>query len=114
MWFVCIILISYESSFLGHHDFEKEGVSSLSVAINFDEVFKYVIQGRSLPSSKYFLARMLPSRYTMAGFEDFPSKTQAWNLAPAGSILFQFQKSKNLAHDPHFFEPWKQESLKMK
>ena len=54
IWFVCIIPISYESSFLGHHDFEKEGVSRLSVAINFDEVFKYVMQGHSLPSSKYF------------------------------------------------------------
>ena len=49
--------------------------------------------------------------YTMAGFEDFRPKTQAWNLAPAGSILFQFQKSKNLAHDPQFFEPWEQECL---
>ena len=60
MWFVCIIPFSYESSFLGHHDFEKEGVSRLSMAINFDEVFKYVIQGHSLPSSKYFwvVARM--------------------------------------------------------
>ena len=28
----------------------------LSVAINFDEVFKYVMQGHSLPSSKYFWA----------------------------------------------------------
>ena len=32
----------------------------LSVAINFDEVFKYVMQGHSLPSSKYFWA-VVPS-----------------------------------------------------
>ena len=47
----------------------------------------------------------------MAGFEDFCLKTQAWNLAPAGSILFQFHEFKNLAHDPQFFEPWEQEYL---
>ena len=48
---------------------------------------------------------------TMAGFGDFCLKTQAWNLALAGPILFKFQKSKNLAHDPQFFEPWEQECL---
>ena len=47
----------------------------------------------------------------MAGFEDFCPKIQAKNLSPAGSILFQFQKFKNLAHDPQFFEPWEQECL---
>ena len=47
----------------------------------------------------------------MAGFEDFRPKPQARNLAAAGSILFQFQKFKNLAHDPQFFEPWEQECL---
>ena len=47
----------------------------------------------------------------MAGFEDFRPKTQAWNLAPAGSILFQFQKFKNLAHDQQFFESWEQGCL---
>ena len=45
---------------------------------------------------------------TMAGFEDSCPKTQAWNLAPVGAILFQFQKFQNLVHDPKFFEPWKQ------
>ena len=32
------------------------------------------------------------SRHTMAGFKIFPPKTQGRNLAPAGAILFQFQK----------------------
>ena len=49
--------------------------------------------------------------YTRAGFEDFCPKTQAGNLFHSGSILFQFQKFKNLAHDPQFFEPWEQECL---
>ena len=39
----------------------------------------------------------------MASFEDFCPKTQAWNVVPAGAILFQFQKFQNLAHDPRFF-----------
>ena len=47
----------------------------------------------------------------MVGFEDFCPKTQGWNLATADSILFQFQKFKNLEHDPQFFEPLKQEYL---
>ena len=47
----------------------------------------------------------------MAGFEDFRPKTQAWNLAHADAILFQFQKFQNLVHDPQCFEPWKQEFL---
>ena len=47
----------------------------------------------------------------MAGFEDFCPKTQVWNLAPAGSILFQFQKLEISAHDPQFFEPLEQEYL---
>ena len=47
----------------------------------------------------------------MAGFEDFRPKTQAWNLALTDSILYQFQKSKDLVHDPQLFEPWEQEFL---
>ena len=47
----------------------------------------------------------------MASFEDLCPKTQAWNLAPAGTILFQFQQFQNYVHDPKFFEPWKQEYL---
>ena len=42
----------------------------------------------------------------MAGFEDSRPKTQARNLAPAGAILFQFKRFKNLVQDPQFFEPW--------
>ena len=48
----------------------------------------------------YLIPQCEDNYLTMAGFEDFRPKTQAWNLAPAGSILFQFQKFKNLAHDP--------------
>ena len=51
------------------------------------------------------------SLITMVGFEYFCPKTQARNLAPAGAILFQFQKFQNLVHDPQCFEPWKQEFL---
>ena len=47
----------------------------------------------------------------MASFEDSSPKTQASNLAPAGAILFQFQKFQNLVHDPPFFKPWKEEVL---
>ena len=47
----------------------------------------------------------------MVGFEDSCPKTQAWNSAPAGAILFQFQKTQNLVHDSQFFEPLKQEYL---
>ena len=54
---------------------------------------------------------LFPFSRTMAGFEDSRPKTQAWNLAPAVAILFQFQKSQHLVHDPQCFEPWKQEFL---
>ena len=54
---------------------------------------------------------IIDSRSTMAGFEDFGPKTQAWNLAPASSILFQFQIFDNIAHNPRFFERLEQECL---
>ena len=99
MWFVCIILISYESSFLGHHDFEKEGVSSLSVAINFDEVFKYVIQGRSLPSSKYFWPGCCPlGRGSVVLCICFVNKLHNYTTILSGlfqSLKFEFL---NLSH----------------
>ena len=44
----------------------------------------------------------------MISFENSCPKTQAYNLAPAGAILFQFKKIENLVHDSQFFEPWKQ------
>ena len=47
----------------------------------------------------------------MAGFEDSRPKTKARNFAPAGVILFQFQKSLRLIHDSQFFEPWRQRFL---
>ena len=47
----------------------------------------------------------------MVSFEDSCPKTQAWNLAPAGAILFQFEMIQNLVHDSQFFEAWKQEYL---
>ena len=47
----------------------------------------------------------------MVSLEDSCPKTQAWNLAPEGAILFQFQKIQNLVHDSQFFEPLKQEYL---
>ena len=50
-------------------------------------------------------------RDTMAGFEHLRPKTQGRNLALADSILFQFQKFKNLLHDPQFFWPWGQKCL---
>ena len=43
----------------------------LSVAINFDEVFKYVMQGHSLPSSKYFWA-------VVAFFLALPGRNAVW------------------------------------
>ena len=72
------------------------------------------------PSVQLFMLLSLPKfrlrsfkriQFTMVGFENSCPKTQAQNLAPAGSILFQFQKFKNLAQDPQFFEPWEQECL---
>ena len=51
------------------------------------------------------------SSATMAGFEDSRPKTKARNFAPAGVILFQFQKSLRLIHDSQFFEPWRQRFL---
>ena len=41
----------------------------------------------------------------MADYEDSRPKSQAQNFAPAGAILFQFQKLQNFIHDPQFFEP---------
>ena len=42
--------------------------------------------------SKLPVICVFPTDITMAGFEDSRPKTQAWNLAPEGAILFQFQK----------------------
>ena len=47
----------------------------------------------------------------MASFEDYCPKTQAWKVAPADAILFQFQKFQHLVHDPQCYDPWKQEFL---
>ena len=49
--------------------------------------------------------------HTMGSFEDYCPKTQAWNLAPAYAILFQFKRFQILVHDPLFFYPWKQEFI---
>ena len=64
-----------------------------------------------LSASKRNFKLSVPHVHTMAGFEDSCPKTQAWNLAPVVTILFQSQKFQNLVNDPQFFESWKQEFL---
>ena len=50
--------------------------------------------------SDLYIRKVFYFLHTMTGFENSHPQTQAWNLAPTGVILFQFQKFKNLAHDP--------------